>query len=376
MYYFDHSATTPLHPKVKKLMGEVGDLHFGNPSSVHAIGQKAKIVIETARGQMAKAVGCNSNEIYFTSGGTEANNLVLWNLIHQNKKHVVTSVIEHPAVLKVLDNLEEFGVTYTAVGVDKNGVVNPKDTQNAITADTGLISIMLANNEMGTIQPIGKISSIAKEQGIFLHSDAVQALGKITINAKVLGVDYMSFSAHKFYGPKGVGALYIKKGLKLKPLIIGGNQERRIRAGTENTPGIAGCGLAAELALNSIQDTHSHLESLANAFKEKIKHIFPEAIFNGHPENHLPGLVNLSFPNYRSDLLMIYLDREGIAVSSGSACSSGDIKPSRILSEMGINDDINICSLRISFGSGNTFEDVEYLTSCFKTTMERIRSTF
>jgi cysteine desulfurase len=285
-------------------------------------------------------------------------------------------VIEHPAVLKVLDNLEEFGVTYTAVGVDNNGVVNPKDTQNAITADTGLISIMLANNEMGTIQPIGEISSIAKEQGIFLHSDAVQALGKITINAKVLGVDYMSFSAHKFYGPKGVGALYIKKGLKLKPLIIGGNQERRIRAGTENTPGIAGCGLAAELALNSIQDTHSHLESLANAFKEKIKHIFPEAIFNGHPENHLPGLVNLSFPNYRSDLLMIYLDREGIAVSSGSACSSGDIKPSRILSEMGINDDINICSLRISFGSGNTFEDVEYLTSCFKTTMERIRSTF
>jgi len=376
MHYFDHSATTPLHPQVIKLMGEVGDIHFGNPSSVHTIGQKAKIVIETARGQMAKAIGCNSNEIFFTSGGTEANNLVLWNLIHQNKKHVITSVIEHPAVLKVLDNLEEFGVTYTAVGVDKTGMVNPNDVQNAIIAETGLISIMLANNEMGTIQPIGDISSIAKKQGIFLHSDAVQALGKIPINAKNLGVDYMSFSAHKFYGPKGVGALYIKKGLKLKPLIIGGNQERQIRAGTENTPGIAGCGLAAELALNSVQDTHLHLESLANTFKEKIKHIFPDAIFNGHPEYHLPGLVNLSFPSYRSDLLMIYLDREGIAVSSGSACSSGDIKPSRILSEMGINDNINICSLRISFGSGNTLEDVEYLTSCFKNTLERIRSTF
>ena len=375
MHYFDHSATTPLHPKVKKFMGEVGDFHFGNPSSVHAFGQKAKIVIETARGQMAKAVGCNSNEIFFTSGGTEANNLVLWNLIHQNKKHVVTSVIEHPAVLKVLDNLEEFGISYTAVGVDKNGGVNPNEVQNAITADTGLISIMLANNEMGTIQPIREISSIAKEQGIFLHSDAVQALGKIPINAKDLGVDYMSFSAHKFYGPKGVGALYIRKGLKLQPLIIGGSQERRVRAGTENTPGIAGCGLAAELAVNSIQDTHTHLESLAKAFKEEIKRISPDVIFNGHPKKNLPGLVNVSFPGYRSDLLMIYLDREGIAVSSGSACSSGDIKPSRILSEMEINDEINICSLRISFGTGNTLEDVDYLTTCFKSTLERIRSS-
>ncbi len=374
MYYFDHSATTPLHPKVKELMGEVGELHFGNPSSVHASGQKAKTLIETSRGQMAKAIGCNSNEIIFTGGGTEANNLVLWNLIHQKKKHVITSVIEHPAVLTVLDNLEKFGVTYTAVGVDETGMVNPDDVQNAITEKTGLISIMLANNEMGTLQPIAEIAAIANKYKIIMHTDAVQTLGKIPVNSKELGADCMSFSAHKFYGPKGVGALFIKKDLKLKPLIIGGNQERRMRAGTENTSGISGLGLAAELATNNLHKTQSHLISLTHAFKAQITHIYPEVIFNGHPEKQLPGLVNVSFPRFRNDLLMIHLDRQGIAVSSGSACSSGDIKPSRILSSMGITDDINNSTLRISFGIDNSLQDMEYLIKCFKSTFERIRS--
>ena len=374
MYYFDHSATTPLHPKVKELMDVVGELHFGNPSSVHASGQKAKTLIESARRQMAKAIGCSSNEIIFTGGGTEANNLVLWNLIHQKKKHVITSVIEHPAVLTVLDNLEKFGVTYTAVGVDETGMVNPDDVQNAITEKTGLISIMLANNEMGTLQPIAEIAAIANKYKIIMHTDAVQTLGKIPVNSKELGVDCMSFSAHKFYGPKGVGALFIKKDLKLKPLIIGGNQERRMRAGTENTSGIAGLGLAAELATNNLHKTQSHLISLTHAFKAQITHIYPEVIFNGHPEKQLPGLVNVSFPGFRNDLLMIHLDRQGIAVSSGSACSSGDIKPSRILSSMGITDDINNSTLRISFGIDNSLQDMEYLIKCFKSTFERIRS--
>lgn len=374
MYYFDHSATTPLHPKVKELMDVVGELHFGNPSSVHASGQKAKTLIETSRGQMAKAIGCNSNEIIFTGGGTEANNLVLWNLIHQKKKHVITSVIEHPAVLTVLDSLVEFGVTYTAVGVDETGMVNPDDVQNAITEKTGLISIMLANNEMGTLQPIAEIATIANKYKIIMHTDAVQTLGKIPVNSKELGVDCMSFSAHKFYGPKGVGTLFIKKDLKLKPLIIGGNQERRMRAGTENTSGIAGLGLAAELATNNLHKTQSHLISLTHAFKAQITHICPEVIFNGHPEKQLPGLVNVSFPGFRNDLLMIHLDRQGIAVSSGSACSSGDIKPSRILSSMGITDDINNSTLRISFGIDNSLQDMEYLIKCFKSTFKRIRS--
>ena len=375
MYYFDHSPTTPLHPRIKELMVNVGELHFGNPSSIHAPGQKAKTLIETARGQMAKAIGCNSNEIYFTSGGTEANNLVLWNLIHQNKKHVVTSVIEHPAVLNVLDNLEEFGVTYTAVSVDEAGVVNPEEVKNAITEKTGLISIMLANNEMGAIQPVADIAAIAKKHGIIMHTDAVQALGKISINAKELSVDCMSFSAHKFYGPKGVGALFVRKGFQLKPLIIGGSQERSLRAGTENTSGIAGLGLAAELATKNITDTQFHLDSLTNAFHKQISNLFPDAIFNGHPEKQLPGLVSISFPGFRSDLLMIHLDRRRIAVSSGSACSAGDIKPSRILSAMSIEDDINICTLRISFGIGNTLQDVDYLTQSLKSSLEQIRST-
>jgi len=323
---------------------------------------------------MAKAIGCSSNEIIFTGGGTEANNLVLWNLIHQKKKHVITSVIEHPAVLNVLDNLEEFGVTYTAVGVDKTGMVNPDDVQNAITEKTSLMSVMLANNEMGTLQPIAKIAAIANKYKIIMHTDAVQTLGKIPVNSKELGADCMSFSAHKFYGPKGVGALFIKKDLKLKPLIIGGNQERRMRAGTENTSGISGLGLAAELATNNLHKTQSHLISLTHAFKAQITHIYPEVIFNGHPEKQLPGLVNVSFPGFRNDLLMIHLDRQGIAVSSGSACSSGDIKPSRILSSMGITDDINNSTLRISFGIDNSLQDMEYLIKCFKSTFERIRS--
>ena len=374
MHYFDHSATTPLHLKVKELMDEVGGLHFGNPSSIHASGQKAKTLIETARGQMAKAIGCNSNEVIFTGGGSEANNLVLWDLIHHEKKHVVTSVIEHPAVLNVLDSLDEFGVSYTAVAVDKTGMVNPIDVQKAITAETGLISIMLANNEMGTIQPIANIAAISKDHGIMMHTDAVQALGKIPIDARKLGVDCMSFSAHKFYGPKGVGALFMRKGLQLKPLIIGGSQERSLRAGTENTPGIAWLGLAAELAVKNITATQSHLDSLADAFQNQIIKACPDAVINGHPEKNLPGLINISFPGFRSDLLMIHLDRKGVAVSSGSACSSGDIKPSSILSAMGIADDINICTLRISFGTKNNMDDVEYLTQALTSSMEQIRS--
>ena len=374
MYYFDHSATTPLRPRIKEFMLNEGEFHFGNPSSIHAPGQKAKTLIETARGQMAKAIGCSSNEVIFTGGGTEANNLVLWDIIHQQKKHVVTSVIEHPAILNVLDNLEEFGVSYTAVSVDEAGVVNPEEVKNAITENTGLISIMLANNEMGAIQPVADIAAIAKKHGIIMHSDAVQALGKISINAKELSVDCMSFSAHKFYGPKGVGALFVRKGFQLKPLIIGGSQERSLRAGTENTSGIAGLGLAAELATKNITDTQFHLDSLTNAFHKQISNLFPDAIFNGHPEKRLPGLISISFPGFRSDLLMIHLDRRKIAVSSGSACSAGDIKPSRILSAMSIEDDINICTLRISFGIGNTLQDVDYLTQSLKSSLGQIRS--
>lgn len=374
MHYFDHSATTPLHTQVKNLMNEVGELHFGNPSSVHSLGRKARVLIETARKQMASAIGCEPQEIIFTSGGTEANNQVLWNVARNDKKHVVTSVIEHPAILKTLEHLSDFGVTYTAVRVDENGLVDPQDVENAITEETGLISIMLANNEVGTIQPIADISAIAKERGIIMHSDAVQALGKIPINAKEIGVDCISFSAHKFYGPKGIGTLFIKNGLKLKPLIYGGTQERSVRAGTENTIGITGLGLAAELAAKNVETSADHFYSLTEIFKEQLNNILPDAVYHGHPNHRLPGLISVSFPNYRNDLLMAHLDRRGIAVSSGSACSSGDVKPSKILSAMNVDDHLNICTLRISFGLGNTLEEVTILTKAIHSSLEQIRS--
>ncbi len=375
MHYFDHSSTTPLNDQVKRLMDEVSELHYGNPSSVHSLGRKAKVIIETARRQMATAIGCTPREIIFTSGGSEANNIVLWNMIHLDQKHVVTSVIEHPAILKTLKNLSDFGVTYTAVDVDKCALVNPLDIEKAITDKTGLISIMLANNEVGTIQPIRAISAIAKSHGIMVHSDAVQALGKIPVNVNDLGVDCISFSAHKFYGPKGVGALFVKNGINLKPMIYGGSQESSMRAGTENTAGIAGLGLAAELAANNIKSTADHSQLLAEIFQKKLYHIFPEAAFHGDPNAHLPGLVSVSFPGYRNDLLLAQLDRRKIAVSSGSACSSGDVKPSTILSAMKVEEGLNISTLRISFGLGNTVDDVSVLINAIQTSLKDIRSS-
>lgn len=375
MFYFDHSATTPLHPQVFSWMSEIEANHFGNPSSVHALGQKAKVLIEKARSQMAAALGCSSNEIVFTGGGTEANNLVLWNLIHQDKKHVITSQIEHPAVLNILDYLSEFGVSYTAVSVDKTGMVNSAEIESAIQSETGLITIMLANNEMGTIQPIKQISRIAHKHKIIFHSDAIQTPGKIPVDVYESDVDLMSFSAHKFYGPKGVGALFIKNGVKIKPLILGASQERKLRAGTENTVGIAGCGLAAELAYKNLPKTSEHLLALQEYFLNKLKTMDSKFIINGHPKQSIPGLVSVTFPGVRSDLLMIHLDREKIAVSSGSACSSGDIQPSRVLKAMGIPDNLNICTIRISFGTGNQLSDVDVLVEKLKLSLNRIKTS-
>ncbi|MFQ6678367.1 MAG: cysteine desulfurase family protein [Fidelibacterota bacterium] len=374
MHYFDHSATTPLNPHVKHFMDKVGELHFGNPSSIHFLGRKAKVIIETARKQMSTAIGCAPQEIIFTSGGTEANNLVLWNMIHKDKKHVVTSAIEHPAILKTLNYLSNFGVTYTAVAVDKNGLVDPQDVEKAIKDETGLISIMLANNEVGTIQPIATIAAIARSHGIIMHSDAVQALGKIPVIVNELGAGCLSFSAHKFYGPKGVGALFVENGIHLKPIIYGGSQEHNMRAGTENTVGISGLGLAAELAVNNIKSTTDHSQLLTETFKKLLYQVFPDAVYHGDPNGFLPGLISVSFPGYRNDLLLAHLDRKGIAVSSGSACSSGDVKPSKILSAMKVDDDLNISTLRISFGLGNTIDDVSILIKAINKSLEDIRS--
>lgn len=361
MRYFDHSATTPLHPQVLEHMRNIDESLFGNPSSTHRYGKESRVAVETARKQVADTIGCSPYDIIFTGGGTESNNLVLWNLLFQKKKHVITSAIEHPAVLEVLQRLKELGVTSTILSTDKTGRVNPEDVQSAVTDQTGLISIMAANNETGVIQPIREISEIAKENQISFHSDGVQILGKIPVSIQDMGVDMMSFSAHKFYGPKGVGVLYIRKDTELRSIITGGGQERNLRAGTENIPGIAGLGLAAEIAAKTQPDYEMHLRELSNIFIKSLKEKYPKLVLNSHKEYGLPGVMNISIPDITSDIMLIHLDMKGFAISNGSACSSGVVKPSHALKAMGISNAMNIRSLRISFGRDNSISDVDDL---------------
>lgn len=373
MLYFDHSATTPIDPSVLSLMNELNQKMYGNPSSVYDLGRNAKNTIEIARRQFAESINCEPKEIIFTGGGSEANNIVLWNMLHQKRNHVITSSIEHPAILLVLKELEKLGVTHTIIPVDNNGNVNPDDIKNNITPDTGLITIMMANNEVGTIEPIEDIAIIAKDHDILFHSDAIQVLGKLPVDVKKLNMDMMSFSAHKFYGPKGVGALFLKNGVNIKPMIIGGSQEKKMRAGTENVSGIAGLGLAAEIARKSTNEVCPHLEKLENHFRNRILEINHDIIFNGNLKNNLPGLINLTIPNISSDLLLIHLDKQGIAISNGSACSSGTISPSPILKAMGVSDKNNLESIRISAGKHNTIDEVDKLVDSIASSIMTIR---
>jgi len=373
MLYFDHSATTPIHPDVQSLINELNHDIYGNPSSIHVAGRKAKHVVETARKQIADAVNCAPKEIIFTGGGSEANNLVLWNMIHRDRKHVITSAIEHPAILAVLRQLEHLGITHTIIPVNKYGWVNPEDIDAAIRDDTGLITIMLANNEVGTVEPLQDIAKIAKKHDVLFHSDGIQVMGKLPIDVQELGMDMMSFSAHKFYGPKGVGALYIKEGISMKPLIIGGSQEKSLRAGTENVGGIAGLGCAAELVTKSLSDVGPSLTALEKQFKTKFSEQHANVIYNGFGDNHLPGLINITIPGIASDLLLIHLDNEDIAISSGSACSSGTISPSPVLKAMGISDKQNLETIRISAGRDNTSAEVDQLVETMTRAITTIR---
>jgi len=374
MYYFDHSATTPVYSDVLELMHTIGIRKYGNPSSIHSLGQEARNIVEVARKQIADAINAQSDTIIFTGGGTEANNLVLWSLLHQKKQHVITSAIEHPAILNVLKALKPFGVTHTLIPVDKYGIIQIEKLKAAIRKDTGLISIMYANNEVGSIQPLGEIIGIAHEEQIPVHSDAIQTLGKIPIDVVALQADYLSFSAHKFYGPKGVGFLYKKKGQFLKPLIVGGSQERKLRAGTENVVGIAGMGLAAKLVTDQLDKNCQHLESLARQFKSLLFKEYPETIFNGSEKNQLPGLISLVLPAAAtSDMMMIGLGRDNIAVSNGAACSSGTVEPSHVLQAMRIRNEHNIRTLRISFGKDNNSKEVQFLVAKIASLIKQFR---
>ena len=367
MTYFDHSATTPVHPDVLDLMHSIQKDVYGNPSSLHSQGRQAKSIIEKARKQVANSIGAASNQVIFTSGGTEANNQVFWSLLSQDKKHVVSDTIEHPAILKTLTQLATLGIDHDLVSVSEKGRVSIPDVESAIQENTRLISIMLANNEVGTIQPVKEITELAHEKNILVHTDAVQCLGKMPIDVNDLGVDFLSLSAHKFYGPKGIGILYFKNRESLSSLMMGGGQERGLRAGTENITSIAGMGLAAELAATRLDHHIEELESFEAQFRSGLLSYFPNAIFNGDADNKLPGLVNVSFSGHRSDILLAKLDRANMAVSSGSACGAGDVKPSGVLSEMGVDDKTNISTLRFSFGASNTTGQLDLLLSELKT---------
>jgi len=361
MIYLDNNATTPLEPRVAEKMISFLKEHFGNPSSLYPIGREVKEMIEEAREEIAKVIGANKNEIIFTGSGTEADNFALRGILdaYPNKNEIITSSIEHPAIMSTCQYLEKKGFKVTYLPVDEYGVVDLKVLEDSITDKTALISIMHANNEIGTIQPIEEISKIARRKGVLLHTDAVQTLGKIEVNVDKLGVDLLSISAHKIYGPKGVGALYIRKGVKISPLIYGGHQERLLRAGTENTIGIIGFGEAAKIIREKGNKDLKRIEKLANMLKEGIEKNIPKVKFNGHPEKRVKSTLNFSFIGLEGEAILLALATKGIYVSTGSACSEGSEETSHVLSAIGLRPEIARSSIRFSLGRFNTEEDIK-----------------
>jgi len=361
MIYLDNNATTPLDPAASEKMSQFIKEHFGNPSSLYPIGRKVKEIITEAREIIAKAIGAVRTEIIFTSSGTEADNFAIRGVLDAlpEKNEIITSAIEHPAVMNTADYLEKKGAKVTYVPVDEYGTVDLDLLKKAITPQTALISIMLANNELGTIQPIEKISKIAKERGVLVHTDAVQAFGKIDVNVNKLGVDLLSISAHKIYGPKGVGALYIRKGTDIWPFIYGGNQEREMRAGTENTVGIVGFGEAVRVMTERRDKDKKRIAKLAEQLKKGIEEKIPKVKFNGHQTNRMKGTLNFSFYGLEAEAILLSLATKEIYVSTGSACSEGAEEVSHVLEAIGLRPEVARSSIRMSLGRFNTEEDVK-----------------
>lgn len=374
--YLDHAATTPVNPQVLEAMLPYFSDKFGNASSIYSIGRESKKAIDEAREKVARAIGAIPREIFFTGSGTEADNWAVKGIAYANRdkgRHIITTSIEHHAVLHACQYLESDGFEVTYLPVDKNGLVSPKQVQDAIRPDTILITIMFANNEIGTIQPIGEIGKIAREKGIIFHTDAVQALGNVHINVADLNVDLLSLSGHKFYGPKGAGALYIRKGVKITTFMHGGAQERGRRASTENMAGIVGLGKAIELATKNIDENNKKLVELRDRTIEEIAKKIPFVKLNGDRNKRLPGNVNFSFEFIEGESLLLMLDMKGIAASSGSACTSGSLDPSHVLLAIGLPHETAHGSLRITFGNENTHEDVDYLMEVLPMIVNRLR---
>jgi cysteine desulfurase len=371
-FYFDHNATTPLAPEVLEAMVSCLEQVYGNASSIHHFGQSAKQRLETARRQVASLLHANAAEITFTGGGTEADNLAVIG-VARGAKHIVTSAIEHPAVLMAAMQLEREGVAVTWLRTGSSGVVNPDDVRRALRPDTALVSVMHANNELGTIQPLAEISRITREAGVPLHADGVQALGKIPVDVDALGVDLYSVSAHKIYGPKGVGALYVRKGTKLAPIAFGGHHERDRRPGTENVPGIVAFGAAAELAGRHLLAESERLAALRDRLENTLLERIPASGVNGSRWNRVPNTSNLYFDGIDGEAMVISLDLRGFAVSTGAACSSGAIAPSHVLTAMGLSDDRARASMRFSLGRNNTAEQVDALAEAVLASVGHLR---
>jgi len=379
LIYLDNAASTAVHPEVVKEMMPYFDSQYGNPSSIHQFGRKAKNAIQKARKQVAALIGAEPDEILFTSGGTESNNTILYGITklqgsHLDQNHIITSSIEHEAILQPCKKFENIGIKITYLPVDEHGIVNPDDITNSINSHTVLVSIMFANNEVGTIQPIKEISEICKKYQIPFHTDAVQAVGKVPINVKELGVDALSISSHKINGPKGIGALFIKKGLIVAPQILGGGQENGMRSGTENVASIVGFGKACEIAKERLNENISHFQTLHSSILSKIVKEIPHVKLNGHPGKRIFNNIHLTFLGVQGEDLIIKLDEHGIAASTGSACSVHTQKASHVLKAMGFNHEQITGSLRMSFGYMNTLNEVEQTVEVLKKVVSELRN--
>lgn len=375
--YFDNAATTRTDDEVLKEMLPYFSENYGNPSSIYKLGRTNRRAVEIAREQVAKAINADPNEIYFTAGGSESDNTAIRGIAYAYKQkgnHIITSKIEHPAVLETCKQLEKEGFEVSYIGVDENGIINLEELKSEIKKTTTLISVMFANNEIGTIEPIAEIGKIAKEHNIVFHTDAVQAVGSVKIDVKEMNIDSLSLSGHKLYGPKGIGALYVKKGVRFQKFVNGGHQERNKRAGTENVPGIVGLGKAIELAYQDLDEHNKKIKELRDYYVAEVQKRIPYIKINGDMEKRLPGNSNISFRFIEGEGLLLNLDLKGICASSGSACTSGSLDPSHVLLAIGLPHEIAHGSLRITIGKYNTKEEVDYLLDNLEEIVSRLRN--
>ena len=375
-FYFDNAATTKIKPEVLNEMMPYLTEEYGNPSSLYSIGRSAKRAVERARTQVANLINANRNEIYFTGCGTESDNTALKGIAYGYKdkgNHIITSKIEHNAILESCKMLEKNGFKITYLNVDKDGIINLQELENSITKNTILISIMFANNEIGSIQPIKQIAKIAKQNNIVLHTDAVQAVGNVPIDVEELGIDMLSMSGHKINAPKGIGALFVRNGIEFEKFMNGGNQEKNKRAGTENLAGIVGLGKACELARTNLRYHIEYIKRLRDYYHLLVLNNINNVRINGSMESRLPGNSNISFLGVDSTALLLELDKKGICCSAGSACNSGEAVPSHVLTAIGLDSEISKSALRVTFGDNNSKEEVEYLVENIKKSVQKLR---